>query len=133
MSWLANFEDGQSIGGSKCLWTDLPKNKRITGVQITHPDVPSLFVCLRNFDKFYFAYEAIANPGDRNGRVVAEILGGHDLALGIGTEIRMEMSGSVKVRTYPLSKFRFGPGSLHEGKKFGPPVVDTVPPESVAS
>lgn len=128
MSWLANFEDGRSIGAAKCHWIDLPKDKKITGVQLVNPNSPKTFVCLRNYDRYYFAIEAVAAPGTQ-GQPVAEILGGHNLDLGVGTEIRMEFSGSVKVRTYPLSIFKFTDEILRDGLKNGKPVLDTMPSE----
>lgn len=129
--WLANFEDGKSIGGTKCYWTDLPKDKKITGVQMINPNAPNMFVSLKNYDFYYFVNEAVGMYGQEKGSVVAEILGGHDLALGVGTEVRMEVSGSVKVRTYPIEKFRFTKDSLREGKKNGRPSLDTDLPQSV--
>jgi hypothetical protein len=126
MAWLANFEDGKSIGGAKCHWIDLPKDKRITGVQMVHPEFPKSFVCLQNYDFYYFVNEATAKVGCQ-GEIVAEIIGGHDTALGVGTEVKMEMSGTMKIRTYPLETFMFDLSILHVGRKNGKPAIKTEP------
>jgi len=114
--WLANFLDGSSVSSKSTNWTELPKDKKLTGVQLSHPLFPKLYLCLGDLDKYYFAKESLAFFGSEQGTVVAEIAGGHDLRLGIGIEMRLEYTGSVVTKVYPLSEFKYSPDILHEGK-----------------
>jgi len=125
--WLANFEDGRSVGGVNVNWTDLPKDKRITGVQLVQPNFPKLFVCLKNYDKYFFAQEAMAMLLARQGTPTAEILGGMVDSLGVCTEVRLEMTGNLKIRTYPISEFIYAKEILHAGKVNGKARVETTP------
>lgn len=121
--WLANLEDGRTISEHKSYWTDLKPETKMTGLQLIHPNLPKMFICLSNYDKYYFAREAISTLPSISGkpRIVAEIIGGHDSSLGIGIEVRLEMSGSVRVKTYPIARFKYAPTILHDGKRNGTP------------
>jgi len=126
--WTANMEDGNAAGSASRNWTDLPKDKKLTGVQLVIPSMPKIYVCLKNYQKYYFVTEAMANPGDRKGKITAEIIGGHDISLGVGTEIRVEVTGAVRVSTYPLDKFKFSQDILRDGTSNGKARLETVKP-----
>lgn len=119
--WLANLEDGSTVAETKQYWTDFKKETRMTGLVLTHPRIPKIFISLSNYDKYYFAREAISTigGGSSESRILADIIGGHDEALGIGIEVRMEASGSVKIKSYPIAKFKYSPSILYNGKKNG--------------
>lgn len=118
--WTANLEDGTSRCSLDCYWTSLPKDKRLTGVQLTHPKwcqkdrTPRLHLCLKGMDQYFFSRHAVAMMG---GQVAteAESIGGVDHTLGVITEIRLDHTGSVMVTTYPLSAFGYDQYILHPG------------------
>jgi hypothetical protein len=112
--FVVNFEDGSSTSSRRTTWLDLPKDKKIKSVQLSHPRYPNLYVLLKGHDKFYFMKEAVARHGEQ-GVVVAEIVGGHDSSLGIGIEIRVELSGNVIVKHYDKNQFRYAAEILREG------------------
>jgi len=114
--WLVNFEDGTSVSSKQIFWDKLPKEKRITGVQLSHPHLPKLYICLTDYDRYYFTQEAVAFYGASNGTVVAEVIGGHDLKLGVGIEVRLEYTGNITIKTYPVSRFKYSQSILYEGK-----------------
>lgn len=123
--WLANFEDGTAITSKTTFWTQLNKEKKLTGLQLKHPMVPNLFLNLKALDAYYFAQEAMASPQFEDPSkpvVLAEIIGGHDLLLKVGIEIRLDMRGSVKVTPYALESFRYSPQILVPG--FRPTTID---------
>ena len=111
--WTVNFEDGSSLTSKNVPWTEL-SGKRITGLQLHHPHIQKLYLSISDYDLYYYVVEAIAGLG-QDGRIVAMMIGGHDLDLGVGAEIRMEENGSVKFRTYPISKFRYSKDILKGG------------------
>lgn len=130
--WLSNYEDGTSIGEAPgkippVFWTDLPKDKKIIAIQMSHPELPMLYICLKNYDRYYFAREAVAQHL-KQGKVTAYILGAHDLTLGVGTEVRVETNGNVRVFTYPIGKFKYSPDILRDGHRVGKPKIETVRP-----
>lgn len=112
--FVVNFEDGSSTSSRRTAWLDLPKDKKIKSVQLMHPRYPNLYVLLKGHDKFYFMKEAVAQPGQQ-GVVVAEIVGGHDNELGVGIEVRVELSGNVIVKHYDRNYFRYAKEILREG------------------
>jgi hypothetical protein len=116
--WLANFEDGSTVSSKAMNWTDLPTDKRITGIQLVHPGIRNLYLNLsEDYDQFFFLKEAAA-VALQPGQVVAEIAGGINLELRIATEVRMEsLTGNVFVHTYKLSEFRYAQQILRSGKR----------------
>ena len=116
--WLCNFEDGSTVSSKTANWTDLPIDKRITGIQLVHPGIHNLYLNLsEDYDQFFFLKEAAA-VALQPGQVVAEIAGGINSELGIATEVRMEsMTGNVFVHTYKLSEFRYAQQILRLGKR----------------
>jgi hypothetical protein len=135
--WLANFEGGLAISSKRSFWDRLPREKRMTGVQLSHPYLPKLFVCLSDLDRYYYTQEAVAFlQGGQSATVVAEIIGGHDLKLGVGVEVRLSYTGSVSIRTYPLERYKYSPKILYDGLGNGrPPKVEVVAdaPESTST
>lgn len=116
--WLANFEDGTAIDSKKCFWTQLPKEKRLTGLQLSHPLLPRLWLCLNGYDRYYFTTEGIAAmAGIQNVNIIAEMIGAQDLKLGVGVEVRLSRTGNVNVRTYPISTFKYSAEILHDGNR----------------
>lgn len=116
--WFANLENGTCASEEKCFWTDLNKEIRLTGLQLAHPKAPKFLISLSNYDKYYFSREAVSVLGSSDApEIQAETIGGHDLALGVGIEVRMEMTGHVRVKSYPLAKFKFSTSILFEGKR----------------
>ena len=113
--WLVNFEDGASFTAKTCLWTELPKGKKISAIQLLHSKLPNLWLCLRGLDRYYFTQEAMAFSGQPRGQVVAEIIGGHDLRMGVGVEIRLEYTGKVNFKHYRVSNFRYSKDILYNG------------------
>jgi hypothetical protein len=114
MSWTVNFEDGSSLTSKNTHWTSLPTDKRITGLQMQHPQMPKLYFSLTELDLYYYVVEAVASlSGD--DRIVAKIIGGHNVALGVVSEVRMEENGSIKFRAYPISRFGYDRTILHAG------------------
>jgi len=117
--WIANFSDGSAIDSKKAFWNKLPINgRKMTGVQLTHPYLPRLYLCLNGYDKYYFTTEAIAIVnGTQSVNIIAEIIGAHDLKLGVAVEVRLARSGSVNVKTYPLNAFKYSPEILYDGNR----------------
>jgi hypothetical protein len=117
--WFANLENGTSTSEEKGYWTDLSREVRLTGLQLAHPKSPRFLVSLSNYDKYYFAREAVSviGGGPSESMVQAEIIGGHDIALNVGIEVRMELTGAVRVKTYPLARYKYSPTILFEGKR----------------
>lgn len=114
--WQASFEDGTSLHSKRTFWDQIPRGKRMSGVQLSHPHLPKLFVCLADLDHYYFTQEAVAFlQGSQNPTVVAEIIGGHDLKLGVGIEVRLSYTGSISIRTYPVKSYKYSPAILYEG------------------
>lgn len=113
--FTVNFEDGRTISSKKQYWTDLPKDSLISAVQLTHPHIPKLYICLADLDRYYYSQEAVAFMQSKTPSVVAEIIGGHDLNLGVGIEVRLSYTGNVVVRAYPLDKFKFSHEILRVG------------------
>ena len=116
--WLANYEDGTSTNGVKQHWTDLQKEKRITGLQLIHPRIAGLNIAIRGLDSYYFYNEAVAAILQQ-GVVVAEVIGGHDIAHNSGVEIRMSAEGAVQVKMYDLKMFKHSKEILLPGKGIG--------------
>ena len=118
--WLANFEDGKTISSKHTFWTQLKEKAdgaMMTGLQLTSAASPNLDLCLSGLDRYYFVTEAITMLTDAQSHVVAEIIGGHNLELGVGVEIRLEYTGSVKTRIYPVEKFKYAKEILVDGSK----------------
>lgn len=116
--WQVNFADGTTTDSKKQFWNRLPRNKKIAGIQLTHVYLPRLYLCLNGYDKYYFTTEAIAAmQGTQAVNVIAEIIGAHDLRLGIAVEVRLARSGNVNVRTYPVSIFKYSPEILYDGNR----------------
>jgi hypothetical protein len=132
--WFVNLENGTSSSEEKGYWTDLSREMRLTGVQLAHPKVPKFLISLSNYDKYYFAREAVSviGGGSDSPVVQAEIIGAHDLALNVGIEVRMELAGGVRVKAYALARYKYSPTILFEGKRNGKPGynVVSVPPDS---
>jgi hypothetical protein len=118
--WIVNFEDGTSKSSKNCHWTDLPKDKRVTGLQLSHPMMPKLFLCITDLNQYYFVTEAIALPFQKQGAVQAEIIGGHDTKLKVGIEVRMENTGNIEIKHYPMESFKYSKDILRDGKFWGP-------------
>ncbi len=125
--WLANFEDGSSLSSKNTFWTQIPKDKRVSGVQLTHPHLPNLYVNLSSLDEYYFVNEAVSLlMGGSGSRIVAEIIGGHDAKLGVGVEVRLSYTGSINVRIFSWNKFRYSQDILVIGSRNGKmPVLET--------
>jgi hypothetical protein len=122
--WLANFEDGSSVTSKSCFWTQLrEKGKKLTGIQLSHPHFQNLYLNLSDLDRYYFVTEAIAflqaEGNQSSSQVVAEIIGGHNMILGVGIEIRLDYKGSVKSRIYKLDKYRYAADILVDGVREG--------------
>jgi|SRR5713101_1022112 len=117
--WKANFEDGSTISEKTLLWDQLTRDKKMSALSLSHPYLPHLNVALVDYDRYYFTREAIASYGSQQGTIVAEIIGGHDLKLGVAVEVRLEYTGTVKVKSYPVSRFKYSPQILYEGKNNG--------------
>lgn len=118
--WLANFDDGTSIHSKRTFWDKVPPGKRMTGIQLSHPHLPKLYICLADLDKYYFTQEAIAFAQGNTPTVVAEIIGGHDLRLGVGLEVRLSYTGNVKITHYSLAGgYKFSPNILYDGNGNG--------------
>jgi hypothetical protein len=116
--WLANFSDGSTKSSKQTFWNQLPKDSKMTGLQLSHPYLPKLWICLNGYDRYYFTQEAIATMnGTQSVSVVAEIVGAHDLKLGVAVEVRLARTGNVNVRTYPISAFKYSPEILHDGNR----------------
>lgn len=120
--WLANFEDGSSVTSKSCFWTQLRehhKGSKIAGVQLSHPHFQNLYLNLTDLDKYYFVTEAItflnSETKQSGSQVVAEIIGGHNVELGVGIEVRLDYKGSVKSRVYKLENYKYSPEILVEG------------------
>lgn len=117
--WLANFVDGSSVSSKSTFWTQLPKEKKISGLQLSHPHFAKLFLNLAGMDKYYFLAEAIAlipqNGAGSTPSVVAEVIGGHDIELGVGIEIRLDYTGNVRVRHYAIPLYRYSQEILFDG------------------
>lgn len=122
--WLANFEDGSSVTSKQTFWTQLPKDKKLSGVQLSHPHLPKLFISLSGMDLYYFATEAICPLTDNGAAtVVAEVIGGHDLEHGVATEIRLNYNGAVRVKTYPIESYKYSKDILIPGVKREPSIA----------
>ena len=115
--WTANIENGDSVNSKMSYWTDLKKSRRITAVQLTHPFFPRLYICLKNYDAYYYVKEAMAYPGQSTPNVLAEIIGAHDQENNIGIELKLTYEGNVQGRTYPLERFSYATSILMPGKK----------------
>lgn len=116
--WTANYEDGESISSKKAFWNRLPRNKKLKGIQLSHLYLPRLWLCLSGYDRYYYTQEAIAiMNGTQTVNVVAEIIGAHDLKLGVAVEIRLARTGNVTVRTYPVSIFKYASEILYDGNR----------------
>lgn len=116
--WLVNFADGSTTDSKKLFWNRLPRNKKISGIQLSHIYLPRLYLCLNGYDRYYFTTEAIAAMnGTQSVNVVAEIIGAHDLRLGVAIEVRLARTGNVNVRTYPVSIFKYSPEILYDGNR----------------
>jgi hypothetical protein len=114
--WHANLADGKSISSKNMYWTDIKPEMVVKSVQLSHPRIPNLNLCLSGYDRYYFSKEAVQLLEVGKTNVVAEVIGAHDLKLGIGVEIRLDYTGTVKVRSYPVSDFKWAPDILREGK-----------------
>jgi hypothetical protein len=122
--WVANFEDGSSESSKKAFWTQLSREKRMSGLQLSHPYLPKLWLCLNGYDRYYFTQEAIASPsGTQTINIISEIIGAHDVKLGVGVEIRLARTGNVDVRTYPISIFKYSPEILYDGNSRGEKMI----------
>jgi len=134
--WTANFEDGTSVNSKQKFWTQLPRDKKLSGLQLSHPLIPKMYLCLSGYDLYHFVQEAIAFLENPAPNVVAEIIGAHDCKLGVVVEVRLEYTGNVKITTYPVSKFKYSPEILYEGKtvegRTPRPSVSVAPAESAA-
>ena len=133
--WLANFENGNTVSSKNTFWTQLKERAngvRMTGLQLSSPLYPELSLCLSGLDRYYFCNEAVSifgGPVSPEGvvwdksknaissSVVAEIIGGHNLDLGIGVEIRLEYTGSVRTRVYAVEKYKYSKDILVDGSK----------------
>ena len=119
--WLANFEDGNAVSSKNTYWTQLKERsngKLMTALQLSCPIFPELSLCLSDLDHYYFVVEAVSFiGGSKSGKeeVVAEIIGGHNNELGIGVELRLEYSGSVKPRVYNVSHYKYSQEILVPG------------------
>lgn len=113
--WLANFEDGTSVTSKETFWTQLRRDKKLTGLQLSHPHLPKLFISLTGMDAYYFVTEAVQLLNTGSTTVVAEIIGGHNTELGVATEIRLNYTGGVKVRSYPIKSYRYSKDILVPG------------------
>jgi hypothetical protein len=98
-------------------WTDLSKERKLTAVQLTHPHFSKLYICLKDYDKYYYIKEAMAYPGQSTPNVLAEIIGAQDLENNIGIELRLTYQGNVQGKTYPLEKFAYTREILVPGKR----------------
>lgn len=115
--WIANLEDGSSVNGVSKTWDDLGRDKRLSGVQVLHPQVPAVSFSLSGYDQYYYTREGVGMmQGSQETAIVAEILGAMDHALGIIVEIRLGYTGSIRVRTKPLSGFSYSENILRAGK-----------------
>jgi len=120
--WLSNFENGTSISSKNVFWTQLKERSngaKMTGLQLTSSLFPNLFLELSDLDRYYFVTEASAfiAEGVFRNEVLAEIIGGHNLELGIGIEIRLEYTGSAKSRIYKLERYKYSKDILVEGTR----------------
>lgn len=116
--WLVNFADGSCTDSKKGFWNRLPRDKKIAAIQLSHIYLPRLYLCLGGYDRYYFTTEAIAAiNGTQSVNVIAEIIGAHDLRLGVAVEVRLARSGNVSVRTYPVSIFKYSPEILYDGNR----------------
>lgn len=117
--WTANIENGDSVNSKMMYWTDLSKDRRLTAVQLTHPRFQKLYVCLKDYDFYYYVVEGMAYPGQEHPNVLAEIIGAQDLENKIGIELKLNYQGNVQGKTYPLDKFSYAPEILVPGKRVG--------------
>jgi hypothetical protein len=115
--WIANLEDGSSVNGISKTWNDVGKDKRITGVQVLHPQIPAVSFSLTGYDQYYYTKEAVGMmQGSQEATVIAEILGAINHALGVIVEVRMGYTGSIRVKAKPLSRFSYSRDILRAGK-----------------
>jgi hypothetical protein len=118
--FVANFEDGSSVSSKQMYWDDIPKGKRISGLQIVHPHLPKLYITLNKLHTYFYMQEAIQTfQGSGFPSIVAEVIGGHDLKLGIVQEVRLSYMGNVTFKTYPLERFKYSPQILRDGMENG--------------
>jgi hypothetical protein len=117
--WTANIENGDSLNSKMMYWTDLSKERKLTAVQLTHPHFAKLYICLKDYDRYYYVVEAMAYPGQPTPNVLAEIIGAHDLENKIGIELKLTYQGNVQGRTYPLEKFGYTTDILIPGMRVG--------------
>jgi hypothetical protein len=116
--WVANFEDGSSVSSKKSFWNQLSREKKMAGIQLSHPYLPRLWLCLSGYDRYYYTQEAVVIlNGTQNVNVVAEIIGAHDLKLGVAVEVRLARTGNVNVRTYPVSIYKYALEILYDGNR----------------
>jgi hypothetical protein len=115
--WTANLSNGDSVNSKMMYWTDLSKERKLTAVQLTHPHFQKLYICLKDYDNYYYVVEAMAYPGQATPNVLAEIIGAQDLESGIGIEMKLTYQGNVQGSTYPLAKFKYTPAILIPGKR----------------
>lgn len=114
--WVVQFENGQGSSAKKTFWTNLPKDVKLTGLQLQHPALPKKMVLsLSELDTYFFVKEAVSGLFERRGRVVAEIIGGIDKQLGCVLEIRLEETGSVKYKVYPINKLKWEQSIMRDG------------------
>lgn len=129
--WLVNLENGKGVCENDMYWTDLDKITKLTGVTLVNSNMPRLSIGLSNYDKYYFAREASSIIGSGEAKILAEIIGGLDESLRIGIEVRMDPSGPVNIRTYPITKFKYSPSILLDGKRSGRPGYVVNVPEDI--
>jgi len=120
--WLANFENGNTVSSKNTFWTQLKERAngvRMTGLQLSSPLYPELSLCLSGLDRYYFCNEGVSIFGGETvqSNIVAEIIGGHNLDLKIGVEIRLEYTGSVRTRVYAVEKYKYSKDILVDGSK----------------
>ena len=116
--WTANFEDGTSVSSKNIYWTDIDKTKKITGVFLIHPAYPNLKLCLTGLDEYFYMQEGLALFGLsgqlQSNRAVAEIIGG--VKDGVVVEQRLEYSGVVITKSYPVAKCKVSKEVMYPGK-----------------
>lgn len=115
--WQVNFSDGSSVTSKEYYWDRLPKDRKLTGVMLSHTRMPDVHICLGDYDRYFWTKEAIALRGEENGTVLAEVLGAHDEKLGIVVEARLSVTGTIRIRTYPLSLYKYSQDILREGQR----------------
>jgi len=118
--WNANFEDGSSVNSKQIFWKALPRTKKLAGLQLTHNFFPKVFVSLTDYDRYYFAQEAVSVlGGSSEPTTVAQVIGAHNLRLGVGIEVRLSHTGNISVKTYSVESFKYSPEILREGVGVG--------------